>query len=314
MGSNSLIEWTDHTFNPWWGCTKVSPGCANCYAERLARRTKRARWGQSEPRSMSSQKVWDQPLQWNRLALKRKRRYRVFCGSMCDVFEQRSELDRCRSLLFEMIDLTSRLDWLLLTKRPQHIMDMIPDRWRDELPRNVGVGATVECSGQHERIVSLCRVPAHLRFLSCEPLLGPLNLGLRKPVPKTARSGFVEPLLADSIHWVIVGGESGPHARPMHPGWVRSLQSECAEMAVPFFFKQWGAWQPCDWYTEASHGVRDSDGYVVKMSHEPRSVGRAREAPLEWAGVWRVGKTVAGCGLDGSEHKQLPKQTQLFAA
>ena len=223
---NSSIEWTDHTFNPWWGCTKVSPACDHCYAEVWARRTGHAVWGANAPRRALSDATWQLPLKWDRAAARDGRRARVFCASMADVFEWGHGLNAARDRLWVLIEATPNLDWLLLTKRPHLVRRLTPwDRW----PDNVCVGATVENQRYaRKRIRFLVDVPCKYRFLSCEPLLGPVDL-----------STWI-----DDLHWVIAGGESGAHARPSHPDWVRSLREQCRDRDVAFHFKQWGNWAP----------------------------------------------------------------------
>jgi protein gp37 len=314
MGQNTAIEWCDHTFNPWWGCTRISAGCQNCYAEKLAKRLGKAEWGNDAERVVASTKVWNDPIRWQRMAQRYNRRYRVFCSSMADVFEDRRDLDQHRARLWELIAATPRLDWLLLTKRPGCINKLIPQSWaRDSLPRNVGVGTTIEMLGQGERLEQLCSVTAHMRFVSCEPLLTMVALGLEGMLPKTVETSYMHASVADHIHWVIVGGESGSGARPMHPDWVRSIRAECERASVPFFFKQWGAWQPVRW-PHATHAVR-LDGQIRKVSDWAPSMRAGFEPPPGgWQGIVRAGKKHAGCLLDGVETKQIPKQTSLFAA
>jgi protein gp37 len=175
MGKNSSIEWTDHTFNPWWGCTKVSPGCENCYAEAWAKRVGAKVWGARQDRHFFTQKHWDEPLKWNADAESKKRRKRVFCASMADVFELRSSLDSWRAQLWDLIDETPWLDWLLLTKLPQNIQKKVP--WKREWPSNVWIGTTIEDQKRaDERLPVLLQLPAKCRFLSCEPLLGKVDL------------------------------------------------------------------------------------------------------------------------------------------
>src|SRR5712671_6808752 len=127
MAKNSSIEWTDHTFNPWWGCSKVSPGCNNCYAETWAKRVGEKIWGKDEPRRFFTDKHWDEPLKWNDEALSSGTRRRVFCASMADVFEQRTDLNPWRARLWKLTEETPKLDWLLLTKRPENIAASV--RW-----------------------------------------------------------------------------------------------------------------------------------------------------------------------------------------
>jgi protein gp37 len=228
MGKDSRIEWTDHTFNPWWGCVKVSDACKHCYAEAWAKRTGQAVWGIRAPRRFFGAAHWLEPLRWNREAEQAGERRRGFCASMADVFEDRRDLDRPREQLAGLIAATPALDWLLLTKRPEHVCSLAP--WGGDWPPNVWLGTTAEMQRWVvERLPILSDVPAHLRFVSCEPLLGPLDL---------------TPWLGSSVHWVIAGGESGSNARPTDPLWFRSLRDQCQRACVPFHFKQWGNWSP----------------------------------------------------------------------
>lgn len=280
MGKNSTIEWTDHTFNPWWGCTKVSPGCANCYAESWAKRVGEQVWGAKQDRRFFTDQHWREPLRWNADAEKDKQRRRVFCASMADVFEFRSDLNPWRTRLWELIGQTPWLDWLLLTKRPQNIASKVP--WTNNWPDNVWVGTTVEDQKRaDERLPILLRLPAKCRFLSCEPLLGPVDLSAwAKKQSKHLHT----------IDWVIAGGESGPGARPMLPGWARQLRDQCQQFGVPFHFKQWGHWAP-----------------VVK----PRQEGSP--AKVFWDEVMGAeifmeprGKKISGRRLDGATWDEFP--------
>lgn len=274
MGENSKIEWCHHTFNPWVGCSKVSAGCANCYAESLMdRRLGKAQWGENGTRVRTSAAYWKQPLKWNERgmvcvdcatpvgsdgdcacgqvgATGKLRRARVFCASLADVFEDRPELAPWRADLFNLIEETPHLDWLILTKRPENILstlEAIPWAEDDSGPKikgarclpwpNVWIGTSVENQEQADkRIPELLKVPAKVRFLSCEPLLGPIEFA-----NVTRRSDCLQVLgtpMLQGIHWVICGGESGHNARPMHPDWARSLRDQCQEAGVPFFMKQ----------------------------------------------------------------------------
>ena len=227
MAEHSTIEWTDHTFNPWWGCTKVSPACDHCYAEVWAKRTGHGVWGARAPRRFLSDATWDQPLRWDRAAARSGRRMRVFCASMADVFEWGHGLSAVRDRLWALIERTPHLDWLLLTKRPHLVQRLAP--WNGRWPANVWLGTTVESQRfAAKRIPFLLDIPCRVRFLSCEPLLGPVDL-----------SGWI-----DGLHWVIAGGESGGGARPTQPGWIRSLRDQCIDAGVAFHFKQWGVWRP----------------------------------------------------------------------
>ena len=238
MGAKTEISWSDMTFNPWWGCTKVSEACRHCYAETLARRWGTG-WGPEADRRFFPDKHWNEPRKWDRKAKRDGVRRRVFCASMADVFEDREDLVEHRQRLWKLIAETPNLIWMLLTKRPENINDMTPPNWDEHRRPNVWYGTTVE-EEKHvvERIDALAKVKGIVRFLSCEPLLGPLVLGLAGTRPKTWRMGYGP--VADAIHWVIAGGESGAKARPMNPEWPGALQRECAEFNIPFHFKQWG--------------------------------------------------------------------------
>lgn len=221
MAENTSIEWADHTFNPWTGCTKVSPGCDHCYAEGWAKRSGAVRWGAGEPRRRTTDANWRLPLKWNRQAEAEDRRYRVFCASLADVFDNEVPPE-WRGELWALVKATPHLDWLLLTKRIGNVQGMAP---ADGLPPNVWLGATMVNQAEYDRDVrKLLAVEASVRFLSVEPMLGPIRGGLD----------------LHGLDWVIVGGESGHHARPIQREWIDSLRAECAAAGVAFFFKQWG--------------------------------------------------------------------------
>jgi protein gp37 len=297
---NSKIEWTDHTFNPWWGCQRVSPGCEHCYAETLAHRYNFKVWGPAKTtnRRMMSENYWKQPARWNKAAEAAGTRPRVFCASMADVFEEHAEVEEARERLRELIDDTPNLDWLLLTKRPENVMFMVGD-WAYThvgIPRNVWIGTSVEDQKRaDERIPHLLKIPAKVRFLSCEPLLGPVDLGNVRGYPRW--------LVMDKLHWVIVGGESGPGARPMSADWARSLRDQCNAAGVAFHFKQWGEWLhfrrgP----QEGPHGYFAGDGRTI-------SVEELTSHPHEVTvvdGIIRLGKHNAGRLLDGRTWDQFP--------
>ncbi|MFW6184039.1 MAG: DUF5131 family protein [Chloroflexota bacterium] len=257
MAENSKIEWCDHTFNPWMGCTKVSQGCKHCYAETLMdTRWGKVEWGPQGARVRTSESYWRQPLKWNREAEAEGRRYRVFCASLADVFEDRSELEPWRYDLFALIERTRNLDWLLLTKRPENVNRMAADyagdcewlRWSGAVPRpNIWIGTSVEDQETADkRIPELLRIPAAIRFLSCEPLLGAVDL--TDHGVNAERLGIVgwdadayENIEARGPDWVIVGGESGPKARPMDIQWAIDIKEQCEAASVPVFVKQLGA-------------------------------------------------------------------------
>lgn len=221
---NSGIAWTDHTFNPWSGCLRVSPGCDNCYAAALSRRFGTfgtfGSWQPGAPRRPQSPAYWRQPLSWDRAAGRAGVRYRVFCASMADVFDNAAPVE-LRARLFELIRITPNLDWLLLTKRIQNAARMLPPDWRNGYG-NVWLGVSTENQKEADRRIPLLQaIPARVRFLSCEPLLE-----------------LIEPDLT-GIHMVIAGGErSSSGARFMPPAWPRALRDQCAKSQVAFFMKQ----------------------------------------------------------------------------
>lgn len=299
MGADSKIEWCDHTFNPWVGCQKVSPGCDHCYAEGWAKRSGMVTWGPHGTRKLTSAANWRQPLRWNAQAEREGRRFRVFCASLADVFDNRVP-QQWHSELFDLIERTPHLDWLLLTKRPQNIPDLIWPKWDDGLPLNIWLGTTVENQEEADRrIFHLIRVPAAVHFLSCEPLLGPVDLSL--PMQEYQH----RPSFISRINWVIAGGESGGKARPMAPIWAKSLRDQCAAAGVPFLFKQWGEWAPTRPVPGGDFGADMRAGRVVQVygdGREPDGHFRAGDAHLR-----RVGKATAGRRLDGATHDGFPQ-------
>lgn len=236
MGSNSAIEWTDHTFNPWWGCAHVSPGCLNCYAEPLANRFAgaasggRGLWGRRARRRFFPDRHWAAPLRWNRSARRRGEVVRVFCGSMCDWLEaldpehpDGEELRWTRLRLARLIDETPHLRWLLLTKRPAALDWALGHAWPVGVPDHVWFGVTVENQDEAgRRLPPLLAAPVRRRFVSCEPLLGPVDLSWA----------------VRDLDWVIGGCESGPAARTAAGGWFAALAAQCEGAGVPFFLKQ----------------------------------------------------------------------------
>ncbi len=298
MAKNSNIEWTHDTFNPWWGCSKVSPACKNCYAESWALRVGLSVWGEGSPRRFFGSEHWREPLTWNRRAEAERKRRRVFCASMADVFEDRRDLDPWRRRLWCLVENTPWLDWLFLTKRPEYIGRFAP--WRTKWPRNVWLGTTVEIQGWAiKRIPTLLQHPAAIRFLSCEPLLGPLDLRrwLPEPGQRASRSGE-EPCLGarrNFIDWVIAGGESGYKARPMNPVWAEDLRDQCTASGVPFHFKQWGHWRP---------------------SEDPDKVGAQRVRVSGRNGIpvtmVKLGKKAAGRDLAGQIWDEVPEPGEVL--
>jgi len=315
MGDKTGIEWTDHTFNPWWGCAAVSPACKHCYAETFAARFG-VEWGIKAERKPASEKYWRKPVAWNAAAEKAGQRARVFCASMADVFEDRRDLDPYRERLFVLIEATPWLDWQLLTKRPEAVMRLVPERWHASFPANVWVGTTVEDQRRaEERIKHLLHIPAAVRFVSCEPLLGAVDLGrwvfdrdaaLARMMtgPAAMSADQADDYIAEiEIGWVIAGGESGPGARPMHPDWARRLRDLCASAGIPFFFKQWGEWAPYTVEPGKDLGEMLRCGRVVQVRADGESDGHFRQGDVY---MERVGKKAAGALLDGVEHKAFP--------
>jgi protein gp37 len=280
MSENTKIEWCDHTFNPWTGCAKVSPGCVNCYAEGWAKRSGIVKWGKGEPRRRTSEIMWKLPLKWNRdhrllVGTSEEEvhwRPRVFCASLADWLDNEVPIEWLLDLL-ELIRITPYLDWLLLTKRPENFRKRIfkvgcyavgedVDNkplaalcydWLDKnaSPSNVWIGTTVE--DQHRaniRIPQLLDIPAKVRFLSCEPLLGKVDLRLpcagthhgigTLDCPRELHHHHDRKCVGRNLHWVITGGESGNGCRPFDASWARSLRDQSADSGVAFFMKQMG--------------------------------------------------------------------------
>jgi protein gp37 len=239
MGTRSKIEWTDSTFNPWVGCTKIGranggrSACDFCYAEKWAKRSGQVTWG-NFPRRRTTPQYWRNPITWNNGAhdfqVKHGRRQRVFCASLADVFDNQVD-PGWRVDLFNMIRECNQIDWQLLTKRPQNIKKMLPPDWGSGYS-NVWLGATAEDSAAYrERVPHLLEAPATVHFVSYEPAMGPLlRLDIEGRIPD----------------WLIIGGESGVRSdliRRTEPQWVRDAITECERLGIAPFLKQWGAYQ-----------------------------------------------------------------------
>lgn len=228
MGEVTGIGWTDHTFNPWIGCTKVSPACDDCYAADLAARYGWATWGTGEARMRTAPSTWRQPIGWNRKAAASGEQRFVFCASLADVFD--NEVDpQWRRDLFALIEETPALTWLLLTKRIGNAGAM--SAAAGGLPRNAALGATMANQEEYDRDrIKLHRLRRVLRpaftFASIEPMLGPVILDSAAP------------------DWIICGGESGPSPRPIEREWATSLRDQSKRRGRAFFFKQWGGRTP----------------------------------------------------------------------
>ena len=334
MGENTKIEWAHHTFNPWRGCTKVSPGCANCYAATFSKRNPKILgvWGNDGTRVIAAPQNWLQVLNWNDRLNGTGQRERVFCASLADVFEdwagpmlshqghheievsvsQSGEwkhrdktMSDVRRKLFEVIDRTPNLDWLLVTKRPENIrkfwvsrIETQSDLNEIEYRPNVWLLTSVENQEQADkRIPELlkCRDLSPVLGLSCEPLLGPVEIVSTACGDMLYSSG--NDFNPGSIDWVIVGGESGHNARPMHPDWARSLRDQCQSChdGIPFFFKQWGEY--CD---EATWETVQSLAYEPVLPFVPNDL-----CPM-----YQVGKKLAGRMLDYRTHDEFPLATR----
>jgi protein gp37 len=223
MAAVTKIEWCDHTFNPWWGCTQVSSLCDHCYAMMLdARWYKRVHWGPAAPRRYFGDAHWREPLKWERAAQAEGRRHRVFCASMADVFD--NEVDHAvRDRLWSLIRQTPNLDWVLLTKRIGNASDMLPDDWGAGYP-NVWLLASVDQAGLERDVPKLLAIPAVVHGVSIGPQLATVRLG-----------SYVK-----RLQWVINGGESGAGARPYHLEWGRSLVAECSRAGTAMFMQKLG--------------------------------------------------------------------------
>lgn len=390
MAENSKIEWCHDTFNPWRGCQRVSEGCRNCYAETLSHRNPATlgTWGPNGKgtRVVATEAYWRKPLIWNKVAKESGTRRRVFCASLADVFEawdgpmiaangnrlwwcqgsmsnsplpstglpegcRFATMGDVRERLFDLIDATPYLDWLLLTKRPENIKNMLPplhdtgpcpvsdpdceggdgnrhDACEPGIRTNLWVGASVEDQATaNERIPHLLQIPVKVRFLSCEPLLGPVDLFEWKSweIDDADDEMGYQTL---PFQWVIAGGESGPNARPMHQDWARLLRDQCQATDVPFLFKQWGEWKPIPEMPEAEYMAYYQSRRLAKPGEDQAIIdemcGRDCTIPtrqFQYDGcdgscvidrhasmmMFRVGKKAAGRLLDGQLWDQFPK-------
>jgi protein gp37 len=321
MGATT-IEWTStlvgesrfpgFTFNPWWGCVNVSPACDNCYAERDAKRYAPGRvlWGPGSDRRTFGDHHWNEPRRWDRHAKSIGVRLKVFTASMADVFDNEAPEGE-RERLWTLIRETPNLDWLLLTKRVGNAVKMLPADWGHGYP-NVWLGATVVTQEEADRdLWKLFALPARIRFLSCEPLLGAINLGGYLYVGDEGGAEYAGSR-RQMLHWVIAGGESGPRARPSHPAWFAHLRDQCAEAGVPFHFKQWGEWSPGSNNVGARELAIDFKGRVAEPPILPNYPNGAESAD-GWTIMSKLGKK-EGEGparrvrreLDGRTHDEYP--------
>lgn len=318
MGEATKIQWCDHTFNPWRGCTKVSAGCKFCYAEAMSGRNPGVLgvWGDDGTRVVAAESYWRQPFKWDREAKAAGERRRVFCASLGDVFEQNDWLVEPRRRLFGVIAETPHLDWLLLTKRPHVAAEWLPKMVRDirdtllaygrnrPLPNkdhllldslvdsgvfpNVWLGTSVEDqAAANRRIPDLLEIPAAVRFVSAEPLLGPVNLvdahayGYAWDYLRGERWSAAHATRVRGLDWVIGGGESGPNARPFNLQWARDLRDQCREAGVAFFMKQLGS-KPQEPVRGPEFGLPEGatpKGYAWRMDLRDKKGGDMTEWP-----------------------------------
>ena len=356
MSDKSNIEWTDATWNPIVGCTKVSPGCDHCYAERLVNGRMRHRYPDGFAKVVLHPERLDQPLRW-------KRPRRIFVNSLSDLFEAQVP-DEFIVQVFDVMATASRHIFQVLTKRPGRMASFVRRYLTgafatdaaagllaftvERPPPNIWLGTSVE--DQHwadVRVPKLLDTPAAVRFLSCEPLLGPVDLDaellghpwaranahshayprhILGPVedpdglwrghmeciddatsddPYDGRGCGFDTTQRGGIDWVIVGGESGPGARPMHPGWARVLRDQCQATGVAYLFKQWGEWGPCDDLLDDQARVLTDEGRWVKPGTPPPP-GLCLEQPSAWAPMRRCGKQFVGRELDGRTWDEFP--------
>jgi protein gp37 len=262
VAENSAISWTDHTFNPWWGCTKVGPGCDHCYAESFDKRVGGAHWGPGVPRR--EVKDWSKPRKWNREAERTGVRPWVFCASMADVFDNEVPTE-WRERLWQLVRETWHLNWIFVTKRIGNAVKMLPTDWPENF-RHCGLCSTIVNQEEADRdIPKLLATPAAWRGISAEPLLGPISFESAwhgenaldsecwgdcawckkgyPPLHNCQRGQGDYEKGRSGLDWIIVGGESGPRARPMHPVWARDIRDQCAAAGVSFHFKQWGEYE-----------------------------------------------------------------------
>jgi protein gp37 len=305
MGENTKIEWADHTWNAWVGCSKISPACTNCYAESWAKRSGLVVWGEAGTRRRTSESKWREVHKWNERARATGVRERVFVNSLSDWAEDRRELDAYRSSMFAKIKQCESLDFLLLTKRADKIEGFLPADWGQGYP-NVQLGVTAENQEWFDkRVNELWRIkqkyPDVITFVSCEPLLGPIDarwaLESVELQDRPIEDGGA--IYSEPIDLIIVGGESGSrHSRPMNLAWVRSLQEQCEAAKVPFFFKQWGSY------------VGGTGPHLGFISLQNGMSAAANKGTHDWGQGYvsqKMSKKRTGRLLDGKEYSQLPR-------
>lgn len=296
MGAETTISWTEKTWNPWIGCTAVSPACAGCYAAARAKR-----YGEDfAVRRRTSAHNWHEPMRWNRQADAEGRRFRVFCASLADVFDNQVDPGWRRDF-WQVVLECQHLDWQLLTKRPMNIADMLPDWWGNG-PDHVWLGTTVEdMKTAAQRLPHLISIPAKVRFVSAEPMLERVDLDrvrLREGLTLNALTGYYTPPqgigikgyaqlmqqvpepIGGKVHWVIAGGESGPGARTMMRSWDEGLRLQCRTHGVAYWRKQLGSKPDPAWRIKLT-GKADKPAEWpehLRVQELPRTPFDAREA------------------------------------
>lgn len=296
MAENTKIEWARHTWNPWIGCTEVGPACERCYARVLmAERYGRVRWGAGEDRLRTSAQNWNEPKRWDRAAAKAGRVDTVFCLSLGDIWDNEVG-PMWRRDAFAVMEATPNLLYLLLSKRIGNAIKMCdPMRGNPGLPKNAALGATMVTQEEWDRDLPKLKeagqvLGARFIFASVEPML--------------------ERIVArDFPDWVIVGGESGPKARPMHPDWARSIRDQCGAAGVAFFFKQWGEWATAVDHPRSEYAGWTGADLYLWIDGEVCDFSAAIPGRLlsHATRIRRVGKKAAGRLLDGIEHSGFPR-------
>ena len=308
------IQWATDSWNPITGCSKISDGCKNCYAERMAKRLA-GRYGYPKdnpfkPGTIHADKI-QHPPKWGGGGKK------IFVCSMGDLFHDDVPTYKTFGTIFDAAYMSGygkfmvprKPDYyLFLTKRPENMLKIVNyylQRYGGSMPENCWFGVTAENQEQADkRIPTLLQIPAAVRFVSVEPMLG--SISILKWAERNRESDDTSDIMIPGLHWVICGGETGPGARPMHPDWVRSLRDQCQAAGVPFFFKQWGEWITASF----SNGHYDQDmgrnnAFWVDyqgVMHKPSSNGLKNPIAM-----FKVGKKSAGRLLDGREWSEYPK-------
>lgn len=320
MADKSGIEWTDATVNFWWGCTKVGPGCDHCYAETWSKRTGGSHWGHGVPRRKiaSAEKLihrldnqyaeWAADRECGLCGPHAGLRRRVFIQSMSDLLDLEVPVEWFAEA-WRLVKACNRIEIQIVTKRISAVEKRLAEIGETEWPRHAGLIITVVNQDEADRdIPRLLALKAKLGIawvgVSMEPLLGPVNLTSINHRGVVGGHSALRDRGLGKIDWVIVGGESGRHARSMHPDWARSLRDQCAAAGTAFLFKQWGEWAPST-PEEAKGNPRSGWQAIAAHPHVAKASELYPEAGAKF--LARVGKKAAGRLLDGVEHSEFPK-------